>query len=607
MEFNPAKQKTKTLKREVPDDFGFDPTKPRPKAEIQKIAPVAKGNRPLEPEQNFIEFETEVELGKVKAWSFSSIKRFEQCPAAIKYGKVDKIQEPSNPAMERGNAIHKEAENYIQGFIDELPKSLAKFPDYYQYMRDEFTAGRAIVEEDWAHRIDWSECGWKDGDAWYRGKLDVFILENETSAVIIDHKGLPINTPLPTPTGWTTMGEVEVGDTLYDMDGDQTTVLEKSKIKNIGVYEITFDDSSTIRCDEEHLWTLTDGRVLPITNLRKGHYIPVAKAIVTPEAVLPIDPYILGYWLGNGKRSSSEITIGYDDADDMRQIIEDKGLKVGITEPNRIKAWTVTVLGLRKKFVKLGVLRNKHIPDIYLRASIEQRIELMRGLMDSDGSVNSARRRMIFCNTNKRLSDNFFELAASLGLRPTKHPQHAFGFGIHTTAHNISFRANGFVPFHLKRKAEKVLLEEWGIGRGGVRRVKSIREIESEPTQCISVSSPTKTFLCGEQFCVTHNSGRKYGNETKHQEQGLLYAITAFIRYPALEVIKYVFVYVDHGVKLERTLTRAQALRFHALWHRRGLIMTTATMFDYIPSAHNCRWCYYGKEGICPNAWNDAE
>ena len=70
MEFNPAKQKTKTLKREVPDDFSFDPTKPRPKAEIQKVAPIAKGNRALEPEQDFIEFETEVELGKVRAWSF---------------------------------------------------------------------------------------------------------------------------------------------------------------------------------------------------------------------------------------------------------------------------------------------------------------------------------------------------------------------------------------------------------------------------------------------------------------------------------------------------------------------------------------------------------
>ena len=289
MEFNPQKQKTQVIKKETPEAFEFNGKKPEFK--IEKAPPKAEmtpTSRPLEPEQQFCEFETDVEIGKVRAWSFSSIKRFEQCPAATKYQKIDKIKEPDNKAMERGTAIHKEAEDYIQGITDELPKSLSKFPDYYQWMRDEFAAGRAIVEEDWAHRIDWSECGWSDRDAWYRAKLDVMVFENKTSAIIIDHK-----------------------------------------------------------------------------------------------------------------------------------------------------------------------------------------------------------------------------------------------------------------------------------------------------------------------------SGKKYGNETKHQEQGLLYAITAFLRYPELELIKYVFVYVDHGVKLERTLTREQALRFHALWHRRGLIMTTATMFDYMPSAHNCRWCFYGKEGICPNAWND--
>lgn len=135
------------------------------------------------------------------------------------------------------------------------------------------------LQQDWA-KYEYEIKGQKyEGRLRIKGTVDLIAkveVAGKPTLEIIDWKGLPLDTLLPTPLGWTTMGEVKVGDYVYDMNGQRQKVLAKSSVKNKHCYNITFDDFSSVICDDEHLWRLDDGRVVPVTKLKKGDRIPVA-------------------------------------------------------------------------------------------------------------------------------------------------------------------------------------------------------------------------------------------------------------------------------------------------------------------------------------------
>ena len=139
-------------------------------------------------------------------------------------------------------------------------------------------------------------------------KGDAILFKGAHDAVVVDYKGLDVTTKLPTPSGWTTMGDVKVGDTLFSQNGKTCVVTGKSKVKHLPCYEITFDDTTKVICDEEHLWTLTDGAVIATPKLTNRSYISTCNAVELPEQTLPIDPYVLGFWIADGKHTSGEIT-----------------------------------------------------------------------------------------------------------------------------------------------------------------------------------------------------------------------------------------------------------------------------------------------------------
>lgn len=94
---------------------------------------------------------------------------------------------------------------------------------------------------------------------------------------------------------------------------------------------------------------------------------------------------------------------------------------------------------------------------------------------------------------------------------------------------------------------------------------------------------------------IDYKTGKKWGNEIAHSQQGLLYAIGTFFRYPHLEYVQTEFWYLDKGETTKKTYTREQAMQFAPGWHRRAIIMTTAVDFDPTPSKDSCRWCSYRK------------
>lgn len=345
-----------------------------------------------------------------------------------------------------------------------------------------------------------------------------------SSLFIEDLKGLSLNTPIPTPDGWTTMGAVNVGDIVFDSDGKQCRVTAKSNVKRIGTYIVKFDDGTSITCDSEHLWWTMSGsptkasrdymreQVLDIETIRKTlfggngqrqHRVPVAQALQLPERALPLPPYTFGAWLGDGNKNRPVVS----KESELFEYIAAEGVNLGVEQiDSRTGVVTRSLLGMKSTLQEMGVLGHKFIPQAYLRASFEQRLELLRGLMDTDGTWNRPRSQAVFTSTGKELALGVVELLASLGQRPVMNEVARFGFGISVMSYDVKFTPMGFNPFHLSRKADLVVAPAWI--RSKYRIIKSVEPGPDVETQCIAVDSPNHTYLCGESMVPTHNTGR---------------------------------------------------------------------------------------------------
>jgi len=129
-----------------------------------------------------------VSVKPISSWSFSRYSDYKQCPAKFKYKHIDKLKEPPNPAMERGSAIHKLAEDYALGKLPKLPVELKLFSEEFKRLKAEKVK---VIEDQWTWSANWAgETAWNDWKgAWLRVKLDAAYLNTEYNAlVIIDHK-----------------------------------------------------------------------------------------------------------------------------------------------------------------------------------------------------------------------------------------------------------------------------------------------------------------------------------------------------------------------------------------------------------------------------------
>lgn len=358
-------------------------------------------------------------------------------------------------------------------------------------------------------------------------KKDPIHLEAGTWAVG-DVKGLALTEKIPTPSGWTTMGDIRVGDTVFDGYGKQCRVTGKSEVKRIGTYIVRFSDGSSVVCDSEHIWWTQVGykdhhRPLPRTiqeirnslyrpNGQPRHRVPVPGPLELPEADLPIDPYLLGVWLGDGNSHMGQIS----GMDDIFEVLMADGVKFGKTSFNeQSRATSRVALGLVTELRKLDLLQNKHIPDIYMRSSVDQRLRLLQGLMDSDGTWNTARESAVFYNQNKGLILQVEELLLSLGQRPRSYEVRCTGFGKEVMSGRIEFTPLDINPFRLARKAEQVAASTKSTGVSRWRCITAVEEGPDVESACISVDSPTRTYLCNERMIPTHNSKQSlnYGTD----------------------------------------------------------------------------------------------
>ena len=501
-------------------------------------------------------------------------------------------------------------------------------------------------------------------------------------------KALALDTPLPTPTGWITMAEVQVGDQLIGGDGFPTRVVAATDVMlDRPCFEVTFSDGTTVIADADHEWrassrasrraaaerrapsyyfdrtlierltwlaaqsageperyvsmahlvaeigpefrhvlhsvsrevgpvvefeavsgmsSVSSGRVVyrrgdvlnalaarlgrPVNSwLAHEHHavittremaesvlladgranwaVPVARPFELADAELPLAPYALGVWLGDGHSTSARITSADPEiADHLAQrglkVAEGTGLTYGLRWPDsiveprdclvcgkqflpaRVNVRTCgRACGGRARFMSaavdsrcpdcnepyaggrlcetcrrdhgsvqavlrtLGVLNNKHIPIEYLRASVGQRRDLLAGLLDTDGTVTRAGHVQLTV-TNPRLAADARELVLSLGFQCTLHTNAVQGRSPDSsTAYTVSFSAAAEDVFRLTRKLTRHRdTRAADRSRSGHRYVTAVRPVESEPVRCVQVDNDAHTYLASRSMVPTHNS-----------------------------------------------------------------------------------------------------
>ena len=332
-------------------------------------------------------------------------------------------------------------------------------------------------------------------------------------------KALALDTPLPTPTGWTTMGEVAVGDEVFDEKGHVCRVEYTSPVF-VGhrCYEVRFDDDSTLVADAGHRWLAYDHsqRVrLPgvvtteemlAEGLRHGDqlnwHLPVAEPFDGPEPELPVDPYVLGRWLaGHTRTGVPGMTMGGDhDAKHIRDEFESRGYLVAKRLSHELEAAGLAGAAL-------------HIPMPYLRTSFKQRLELLQGLMDTAGTVTNANGTVEICLSDLGLLEQVRELVCSLGHKPHRIVELEIGKN-GKVARAWRFRWSPVDPvFLLDRKAMRleVTVSRRRNGRHTRRAVVGIVAVPTVPVRCISVTSPSHLFLAGRSMIPTHNTSFALG------------------------------------------------------------------------------------------------
>lgn len=333
-------------------------------------------------------------------------------------------------------------------------------------------------------------------------------------------KCLALDTPIPTRDGWTTMGEVKTGDVLFNEAGLPCEVVAAHPVLyGHSCYRVCFDDGTSIVCDDEHIWPLDDGHLVTTSMLGEGMKIAVTKPLSrVGDSDLPIDPYLLGVWLGDGFSRDGRICGSKDDLSEIATVIENRGytIKSMVKDP-RNRTHKISVSGFRALLKKEGLLNNKCIPDEYLRASVGQRLELLRGLMDTDGSISGSR-QCSFTTTNPYISRGFSELLRTLGIKVKSCVRNRTlnykGIDVECSeAYQFNFTAYPDMPvFNLTRKRVQQESEsKFLTTRSKCHVITSVDPVETVPVRCIEVDSPSHLYLSGVGMIPTHNTT----NDTK--------------------------------------------------------------------------------------------
>lgn len=448
---------------------------------------------------------------------------------------LDAWDEENRKSCERGTKIHAELENSFYKKGKDIDISKYQIGGKFECIKDHnvLDLENGIYPEYLISKVS------PDGKLRLAGQIDLLVKKGN-KFIIGDWKGLPLDTEIPTLDGWSTIADLQEGDTIFDKDGNPTKILHKSEIHHNPCYKITFDNGDTIVADHEHRWEISfstaknskyhgEYRIQVMTTEEIANYLenlPEKRTsydipkIVNPRPLnlenkeLPIDPYVLGCWLGDGSKQCGAIT---NETNNVLGEIQRRGYNLGDDISAEDKTSTYTILGIYGKLKELNLINNKHIPDIYQRASYEQRLDLLRGLMDTDGYYNPKRKRFVMETSQEWQCYDFIKLLSSLGIKSTKFDIIKKLNGKEFHEYSINFSTRGLNPFLMRNQEIEYPTRD----ACTYRNIDKVELVETVPTQCLEVDSPSHTFLCTNKMIVTHNTNKKietksfYNSKTK--------------------------------------------------------------------------------------------
>ena len=389
-----------------------------------------------------------------------------------------------------------------------------------------------------------------------KGKFSEF--KNETQKFLClkpgDGKAQPINTIIPTPNGFKKLGDLNVGDYVFDRNGKPTEVTGIFRRGKLNNYKVELSDGRVTYCNDDHLWTVkyasidndTKKRVIkektiPLSEImskgilnkqgRYNHWIPMNGEVEYPEITLPVDPYILGCFIGDGCLTEKALTLSAKDefiVEKVANILDCKPFKYHdsnysykfemkeklFSEDSHTYYKYIRTKDVfeNDNFSLIGYKSdNKYIPDIYKTASIEQRYQLIQGLFDTDGYIGDNERCHVkYYTISKKLAEDVKEILISLGLSATisedtrKNRKDYKCYVIHVNIPNYKKTRLFSIP-------RKVAIAEKH--KNEIKRrdydyiaITSVEKMDNqEEMLCIKVDNPDHLYLTSN-YIVTHNT-----------------------------------------------------------------------------------------------------
>ena len=443
---------------------------------------------------------------------------------------------------------------YYLGETEQLYHMYVKYRKSQEKMIPIFIPKKAILNplflEDFNQKyIDFSKYNTASFKLKPQQEQGVKFLTSRKKAILAHQMGggkeIDINTLLPTPNGWVKADDVQVGDYIFASNGKPTKVLGKYYQGVKDIYEITFTDETKVNCGLEHLWIVrnmyTNKKEWTVKSLKeileiglhgnltqnmieKGlsrinkWQIPLCKPVEYDEKKYMIDPYVLGLLIGDGSlcRNTVTLSIPQHESESINRVkstlLENYTLSESLSSscPRYSIVRKTHRHGYKNDYVQeikrlgLNVIGyDKFIPEEYMLGSVEQRIALLQGLMDSDGYISATRNQISFTSTSIRLVHDVKLLVESLGGKCTsiREDKRKNKYSKCCYKLRIQIRIN---PFRLKHKAERYTIDDTHT-KYCTRYIKNVEKIRQSEAVCFFVDSYDHSFLT-EHYVVTHNT-----------------------------------------------------------------------------------------------------
>lgn len=320
-----------------------------------------------------------------------------------------------------------------------------------------------------------------------------------------------------------TIGDCNIGDNIFGDDGQLTTIVDKYPQGLKAQYRLTLADGRTINCGLEHQHQLiSKNGTLKVVDTQyiidnylssRGKpehcYIPTAKAVNYSEKKHLIHPYVMGILIAEGSLSNGGVSFSSGDLEVVDKVKDLTSFEIRQLNDYDYRIKTNGVYNRELRRLGLTVKSNmKFIPDEYLFDSIDNRIELLKGLMDGDGTI-SINGGMQYFTVSNRLNDTFISLVRGLGLKANtriKKTEYTYK-GVKLKGQDcnrISLFSNDINPFHLTRKRNRFKSNP-KFNYHYKTAVANVEQIEDAKSTCITVDNNSSCFLT-DGYTITHNT-----------------------------------------------------------------------------------------------------